>query len=41
VANLVSLERVHKAYGVRPLLDDVSLGIGAGTGHGARVERVG
>jgi ATP-binding cassette subfamily F protein uup len=30
VANLVSLERVHKAYGVRPLLDDVSLGIGAG-----------
>ena len=29
VANLVSLERVHKAYGVRPLLDDVSLGVGA------------
>jgi ATP-binding cassette subfamily F protein uup len=30
VANLVSLERVHKSYGVRPLLDDVSLGVGAG-----------
>ena len=29
-ANLVSLERVHKAYGVRPLLGDVSLGVGAG-----------
>jgi ABC transport system ATP-binding/permease protein len=28
--NLVSLERVHKAYGVRPLLSDVSLGVGAG-----------
>jgi ATP-binding cassette subfamily F protein uup len=28
--NLVNLERVHKAYGIRPLLDDVSLGIGAG-----------
>jgi ABC transport system ATP-binding/permease protein len=30
VPNLVSLERVHKAYGVRPLLADVSLGVGAG-----------
>jgi ATP-binding cassette subfamily F protein uup len=30
MANLVSLERVHKAYGVRPLLADVSLGVGAG-----------
>src|SRR4051794_29870788 len=30
VANLVSLERVHKAYGVRPLLSDVSLGVAAG-----------
>ena len=30
MANLVSLERVHKAYGIRPLLDDVSLGVGAG-----------
>ena len=30
MANLVSLERVHKAYGIRPLLDDVSIGIGAG-----------
>jgi ATP-binding cassette subfamily F protein uup len=29
-ANLVSLERVHKAFGVRPLLADVSLGVGAG-----------
>ena len=29
-ANLVNLERVSKAYGIRPLLDDVSLGIGAG-----------
>ena len=29
-ANLVSLERVHKAYGVRRLLDGVSLGVGAG-----------
>jgi ABC transport system ATP-binding/permease protein len=28
--NLVSLERVHKAYGVRPLLDGVSLGVGTG-----------
>jgi len=28
--NLVNLERVHKAYGVRPLLDGVSLGVGAG-----------
>jgi len=30
MANLVNLERVSKAYGVRPLLTDVSLGIGAG-----------
>ncbi len=29
-ANLVSLERVSKAYGVRPLLSEVSLGVGAG-----------
>ncbi len=29
-ANLVNLERVSKAYGVRPLLTEVSLGIGAG-----------
>jgi ATP-binding cassette subfamily F protein uup len=28
--NLVNLERVHKSYGVRPLLDGVSLGVGAG-----------
>ena len=28
--NLVSIERVHKAYGVRPLLADVSLGVAAG-----------
>jgi ABC transport system ATP-binding/permease protein len=30
VANLVNLERVDKAYGVRPLLSDVSIGVGAG-----------
>ena len=30
VPNLVNLERVSKSYGVRPLLTDVSLGIGAG-----------
>ncbi len=30
VPNLVNLERVHKSYGVRPLLDGVSLGVGAG-----------
>ncbi|HEX5861226.1 MAG TPA: ABC-F family ATP-binding cassette domain-containing protein, partial [Nocardioides sp.] len=30
MVNLVNLERVSKAYGVRPLLDDVSLGISAG-----------
>jgi ABC transport system ATP-binding/permease protein len=30
VPNLVSLERVSKAYGVRPLLSQVSLGVGAG-----------
>ncbi|WP_395659824.1 ABC-F family ATP-binding cassette domain-containing protein [Nocardioides sp.] len=29
-ANLLNLERVSKSYGVRPLLTDVSLGIGAG-----------
>ena len=28
--NLVNLERVHKAYGERRLLDDVSLGVSAG-----------
>src|SRR3954447_14971901 len=28
--NLVNLERVWKAYGVRPLLSEVSLGVGAG-----------
>ncbi|GDY29852.1 ABC-F family ATP-binding cassette domain-containing protein [Gandjariella thermophila] len=28
--NLVNLEGVHKSYGVRPLLDDVSLGVGEG-----------
>ena len=27
--NLVNLERVSKSYGVRPLLDEVSLGVGA------------
>ena len=30
MANLVNLERVSKAYGVRPLLIDVSLGVAAG-----------
>ncbi|NYD43307.1 ABC-F family ATP-binding cassette domain-containing protein [Nocardioides panaciterrulae] len=30
MANLVNLERVSKAYGVRPLLTDVSLGVAAG-----------
>jgi len=30
VPNLVNLERVHKSYGVRPLLDGVSIGVGAG-----------
>jgi ATP-binding cassette subfamily F protein uup len=30
MANLVNLERVSKAYGVRPLLTEVSLGIAAG-----------
>lgn len=30
MANLLNLERVSKAYGVRPLLTDVSLGIGVG-----------
>jgi ATP-binding cassette subfamily F protein uup len=29
-ANLLNLERVSKSYGVRPLLTDVSLGVGAG-----------
>ncbi len=29
VPNLVNLERVSKAYGVRPLLSEVSLGVGA------------
>ncbi|MBY9075200.1 ABC-F family ATP-binding cassette domain-containing protein [Nocardioides sp. WL0053] len=28
--NVVNLERVHKSYGVRPLLDGVSLGVAAG-----------
>jgi len=30
VSNLINLERVSKSYGVRPLLTDVSLGIGEG-----------
>src|SRR6476620_5421173 len=30
MANLLNLERVSKSYGVRPLLTDVSLGIGGG-----------
>ena len=30
MANLLNLERVSKSYGVRPLLTDVSLGIGLG-----------
>ena len=30
MANLINLERVSKAYGVRPLLTDVSLGISVG-----------
>jgi len=30
MANLLNLEHVSKAYGIRPLLDDVSLGIGEG-----------
>ncbi|MFT4010413.1 MAG: ABC-F family ATP-binding cassette domain-containing protein [Nocardioidaceae bacterium] len=28
-ANLVSLERVSKSYGIRPLFDEVSIGVGA------------
>jgi len=30
MANLINLESVHKSYGVRPLLDGVSLGVAAG-----------
>lgn len=30
MSNLINLERVSKAYGIRPLLDEVSLGIGVG-----------
>ena len=30
MSNLLNLERVSKAYGVRPLLDEVSLGVSAG-----------
>ncbi|GAA4612447.1 ABC-F family ATP-binding cassette domain-containing protein [Saccharopolyspora hordei] len=30
MVNLVNLESVHKSYGVRPLLDGVSLGVSAG-----------
>ena len=30
MANLINLERVSKSYGVRPLLDNVSLGISVG-----------
>ncbi|QCX28525.1 ABC-F family ATP-binding cassette domain-containing protein [Nocardioides jishulii] len=30
MANLLNLERVSKSYGIRPLLDGVSLGIGVG-----------
>ncbi len=30
MANLLNLERVSKSYGIRPLLDDVSLGIAVG-----------
>ncbi|MER2093299.1 MAG: ATP-binding cassette domain-containing protein, partial [Saccharopolyspora rectivirgula] len=30
MSNLVNLEAVNKNYGVRPLLDSVSLGVGAG-----------
>ncbi len=30
MANLINLERVSKSYGIRPLLDDVSLGISLG-----------
>ena len=30
MANLVNLERVSKAYGVRPLLAEVSLGVSVG-----------
>ncbi|TCP56376.1 ATP-binding cassette subfamily F protein uup [Tamaricihabitans halophyticus] len=30
MANLVNLEAVHKSYGVRPLLDNVSLGVAEG-----------
>ena len=30
MANLLNLERVSKAYGIRPLLSEVSLGISAG-----------
>src|ERR1700743_940896 len=30
MANLVNLESVHKSFGVRPLLDGVSLGVAEG-----------
>ena len=32
MGNLVNLERVSKAYGVRPLLTDVSLGVWPASG---------
>jgi len=35
MANLVNLERVSKAYGVRPLLTEVSLGVAASERIGA------
>src|SRR3954469_6140227 len=34
MANLVNLERVSKAYDVRPLLTEVSIGVGGGEGGG-------
>src|SRR3954465_10507176 len=36
MSNLLNLERVSKSYGVRPLLTEVSLGIGVGERIGIR-----
>ena len=46
MSSLINLERVSKSYGLRPLLTDVSLGVGAGdrigrTRHGGRAFHAG
>lgn len=37
MANLINLEQVNKSFGIKPLLENVSLGVQEGSGSGSWV----